>query len=136
MHEMSLVREIVDAVLEECSEAGVTKVDTVRLTIGELHDVVEEYIPGLFRYLARGTVASDAEVVIDRVPARLSCGRCGEVFRADPRNPRGWECPACHADGGFKLRSGMEFAIDSIEVEDAAADSRQCDAGERGRLSA
>ena len=119
MHEMSLVRDIVDVVLDACRGGDVARVSKVRLSIGELHDVVVEYVPPLFRYLARDTIAADAEVLINVVPARLVCSACGAVFRVDHRDPRGWACPDCHARDGFSLRSGMEFMIESIEVEDA-----------------
>ena len=60
MHEMSLVRDIVDVVLDACRGGDVARVSKVRLSIGELHDVVVEYVPPLFRSLARDTIAADA----------------------------------------------------------------------------
>lgn len=118
MHEMSLVRNIVDAVVQECDRAGVTSVKTVRLTIGELHDVIQELVPDLFRHLAKGTAAADADVVIETVSTELNCTRCSSTFRADPRRPMEWRCPSCGATGCFTIRRGMEFYIDSIEVDE------------------
>ena len=121
MHEMSLVRNIVDVVLDECAGTDVVKGKTVSLTIGELRDVIFEYVPDLFRHLARGTIAAEAQVVITSVPALLECSRCGTEFHpANTRDPRTWRCPSCNADTGYRLRSGMELGIDSIEVEDAS----------------
>ena len=121
MHEMSLVRDIVDVVLDECAGTDIAKVKSVNLTIGELRDVILEYVPELFRFLARDTIASEAEVVINSAPALFACSQCGLEFRpANYRNPRSWSCPSCNAKTGFKLLSGMEFSIDSIEVEDAS----------------
>ena len=117
MHEMGLVRNVVDMVLEECASRDVEAVTSVHLTIGEFGDVVESYVPELFRYLARGTVAADAEVVIERSPARVRCNRCGEIFRVDV-HAGGWPCPRCGAQGDYRLFSGTEFRIDRIVIRE------------------
>ncbi len=117
MHEMALVRNIVDAVVDSCIGQNVEKVHTVHLTIGEMSDVVEAYIPGLFRFLARGTVAEKADVVIHRSPLMVCCIECGEIFRIDMHDNTTWECPHCHARQKYRLFSGNELRIDSIEVQ-------------------
>lgn len=123
MHEMSLVRPVVETVLEACEGQPVRRVASVHLTIGEAHDVIDEYVPGLFRHLARGTVAADAEVIIQKVPLRVRCGQCGEVFGADLYSRQAWVCPECGCDHGHGLASGREFTIDNIVVEvDAQAE--------------
>lgn len=116
MHEMSLVRPIVNMVLEECEGKNVRAVTSVHLTIGEGHDVIVDTIPGLFQFLARGTVAEHAEVVIERVPLRAQCNRCGEVFPINVYHSETWVCPAC-GQRDYRLYSGREFCIDSIRVE-------------------
>lgn len=117
MHEMALVRRVVDIVLEECAGKDVTSVKSVHLVVGELRDVVENLVPGLFRWLTRDTIAAEAEVVMRRVPAMVRCNRCGEIFRIDVRDKATWECPRCHAYQDYRLFSGNEFRIECIEVE-------------------
>lgn len=121
MHEMALVRNIVDIVVDSCAGQNVGKVRAVHLTIGEMSDVVDAYIPGLFRFLARGTVAEEADVVIRRTPLMVRCTECGEVFRIDVRDDATWECPRCNARQKYRLFSGNEFRIDSIEIQAPAA---------------
>ena len=48
MHEMSLTRNVLDIVLDEANAAGATRVQAVRVTIGDLRDIVEELFEGLF----------------------------------------------------------------------------------------
>lgn len=122
MHEMSLVRTAVQAVLEECAGKGVTKVKTVDFSIGEMRDVIEAYVPDLFRYLARDTIAADAEVRIKRIPVRVRCRDCGEIFPIDVRGKGARTCPRCGSEQNYSLFSGMEFKIDSIEVDCERAD--------------
>ena len=118
MHEMALVRKVVEIVLDECEGRDVSSVHAVHLTIGEMADVIEEYIPDLFRHLAKGTVAQDASIVIRRIPMTVRC-ECGNIFHIDSCDPKTWECPCCHAYQKYRLFSGNEFQVDFIEVEGA-----------------
>lgn len=120
MHEMSLIGPVVNTVLEACRGKDVAHVQSVHLTIGDAHDVVVDLIPGLFRHLARGTVAENAEVVIERVPITVRCNRCGEVFAINLYRESTWVCPRCGAERDYVLNSGREFTIDSIRVAASA----------------
>ena len=117
MHEMSLVRNIVDIVLDQVREIDVTRVTKVKLGIGQLRDVVDEYVPGLFRLIAKNTVAQDAAVEIIRVPPTARCSGCGFVVELDPTGATAPVCPRCGATTGFSLMSGREFMVLDIEVE-------------------
>lgn len=125
MHEMALLRNVVDIVLDECSGKDVAAVRSVYLTVGELRDVVEDIVPGLFKWLARDTVAADADVFIRRVPAMVRCNQCGDIFKINVRDPKTWECPRCHAYQDYRLFSGNEFRIERIEVERKGAPGDQ-----------
>lgn len=117
MHEMSLIRPVVETVLQSCEGQPIKAVKSVHLTIGEAHDVIDEYVEGLFRHLARGTVAENASVVIEKVPLRVRCNRCGEVFGINVYREETWTCPTCGARQDYVLVSGREFRIDDIVVE-------------------
>ena len=131
MHEMALVRNVVDIVLAACEGKNVGSVRKVYLTIGEMRDVIDDYVPGLFQYLARGTVAENAQVVIEHIPMMVRCRGvddmhpCGEIFHIDVRDSKTWECPRCHAYQKYKLFSGDEFRVGSIEVGPAEQDETE-----------
>lgn len=120
MHEMSLIRNVVDMVLQECEGKNVKEVKAVHLTIGELSDVVEQYIPGLFKHLAskqESKIAANAEVIIKRTPLLVRCNECYEIFHINVHDDSTWVCPRCNARQNYSLFSGREFRIDNIEVE-------------------
>lgn len=117
MHEMSMVRKLVDIVLEECKNTDVVRVEAVHLSIGALSDVIEEYVGDLFRFLAKDTPAQDARVVISRVPATARCLECSNIFPINVKDESTWECPRCHTRKKYRLFSGREFRIDRIDVE-------------------
>ena len=116
MHEMALVRNVVDIVVEQAEKAGAKEVKTVYLTIGRGRDVVEEYLDGLFQFLARGTVAEHAELVVHTTPLTVKCNQCGFIFPINVFKQETWVCPSCKAEKDYKLNSGMEFMINRIEV--------------------
>lgn len=109
-----MVRPLVEVALDECTRHDVRRVRSMHLSIGEMVDVLDTYIPDLVRFLGRGTPLEGAEVVIERVPFYVRCRACGDIFGIDVRDEGTWHCPRC---GGrdYGIFSGREFRLDSIE---------------------
>ena len=116
MHEMSLVRSVVEIVAEEAEAAGAARVTRVHIVLGEGRDIVTDLFESLFRFLARGTVAENAEVVLHMKPYTVKCCACGSEFHLIPVDRRTWTCPHCGVYKNYKLVSGMEFYISRIEA--------------------
>ena len=55
-------------------------------------------------------------MAIERVSFTVRCRQCGEVYRLDFRDESTWACLRCHARD-YRLNTGREFTIESIEVE-------------------
>lgn len=115
MHEMALARDVLNTVVGAAQNSGAREVRTVHMTIGSGRDIVNDLFEGLFQHLARGTVAEKAELAVTRVPIRVRCKRCGEVYPFNVYDAKTWDCPAC-SQKDYALYSGMEFRIDRIEV--------------------
>ena len=115
MHELSYTKSILNAVVGSAEKAGAHEVRSVHLVVGEVRDIVDELFRGCFAYLAKGGIAENAQVFIERVPLTLICRRCGEVFHADAFSSQAIACPHCEASD-YDVVGGMEFRIDSIEV--------------------
>lgn len=116
MHEMALMRNVVDTVLDFAEQIHATEVKTIHLTIGFNRDIVEKYLDSMFAFLARGTIAEHAELIVLRTPCMVKCNQCGRVFHIDVYDSTTWICPQCKAARDYKLHSGMEFVINNIEV--------------------
>ena len=69
-------------------------------------------------------------IVIKHVPASVQCHGCQEAWRIDVRDEATWTCPRCGAHKDYRMISGREFRIDSIEVEagDAGREAQAVDA--------
>lgn len=116
MHEMSLVRNVVEIVAEEAEAAGAVKVTKVHIVLGEGRDIVVDLFESLFQFLARGTVAENAEIVLHQKPYMVRCNACAHEFHLIPIDKRTWTCPNCGAYKNYKMISGMEFFINRIEA--------------------
>ena len=115
MHELGLVRSIVDIVTGSAEESGAKRVKRVYLRVGKARDVVPELLDIAFAHLTKGTIAERAELVVTQTPVMGRCDDCGFVFPLNLFDSGTWQCPACHS-GSYKLQSGREFDIDRIEV--------------------
>lgn len=116
MHEMSYVRNILEITLEEARNANASCVRTVHIVIGESHDIVDEYFQGLFRHLAKGTIAENAEIALYRIPYTVECRSCGLTFPVKVQQLTTWVCPHCETELDFEIKTGREFFINKIEV--------------------
>lgn len=125
MHEMSLVRSVVNIVVEEAEAAKAARITKVHLVIGEGRDIVESLFESLFQFLARGTVAENAEVVLHHMPYMVKCNKCGTTFHLNYLDQQSWSCPNCHVYKDYKLVSGMEFYISKIEASKHASISQK-----------
>jgi hydrogenase nickel incorporation protein HypA/HybF len=115
MHELPITENILKVVLKHAQADGAQKVVCVHLRIGELSDLIDEWLQRYFDYLSKGTPAEGAALRIERSPVIFRCENCGESFPVKMREVRDIVCPGC---GGGKATfvSGREFFIKHIEV--------------------
>ena len=66
-----------------------------------------------FETLSSGTIAQDAVLEIQEIPARFWCMTCRTEFQSDDFFS---ECPGCHRPSG-DLRAGREMELASMEIE-------------------
>jgi len=112
MHELPVTEQIVKIVTEHGQKARASKIERIRLVVGERSGYVGESIQMYFDVVGKGTICEGAELEIVTVRPRLKCPACGTYFE---RRPMRFDCPACGTDGE-PTDIGREFYIDSIEI--------------------
>lgn len=124
MHEIGVMNGILEAACSAAKDAGMARITEIRITIGELTEVMEPALEFAFEALKSDTMAEDAVLVITNVTPRSRCKECDAEFE---HGRFSIACPEC---GSFmvELLQGRELRIDSIEAEDDA-DSEAADAG-------
>lgn len=125
MHEMGVTRDLVDTVVRIAQERNAVEVSRVYLHIGFVRDIVDELLEGCFRWMARDTVAANAELIIERIPFTVQCNHCGLIYAIDGTKEETWTCPVCE-ERDYHLNSGMEFFISHLEMRFADQPQHVC----------
>lgn len=115
MHELPVTENILRIVLRHAEEAKADRVLSVSLRVGELSDIIDEWLQRYFDYLSRGTPAEGAQLKIEKVPVVFCCESCGASFHVNIREIEKAICSICGGDRA-SLVSGREFFVKAIEV--------------------
>lgn len=118
MHEMGITQGILSASFEAAENAGATRITEIRVSIGEMTEIVATALEFAFDALTPGTMAEGAQLVITNVSAHSRCNGCGVEYDHDRFQML---CPECGSFDVVLLR-GRELQIDSIETEDETDD--------------
>ncbi len=116
MHELPITESILKIVLKHAEMNGVQKVLAIRLQIGKLSDLQDDWIQRYFDYLSKGTAAEGAKLKIERMPIRIRCNACSTSYEAEIANIGDLACPSCGEKGGTLL-SGREYTVKEMEVQ-------------------
>ena len=113
MHELSIAQALVEQVEEAATKEHALHVVRVVIAVGALSGVDSESLRFLFPLVAEGTVADGAELVIERVAARVRCLACGQEAQTEATFIG---CSACGAKE-VELSAGRELNIKTVELE-------------------
>ncbi len=113
MHEMSLCEGILQIIQTEAKAQQFNKVKRVVLDIGVLSGVEIPALEFSFEVVMRGSIAEQAELQINEIPAQAWCMQCADSVTVKQRYDA---CPEC---GSYQLQvsSGDEMKIKELEVD-------------------
>lgn len=114
MHELSIALSVIDIVRAAAAEAGLTRVDTVRLRVGRASGVLPEALRFAFDCSKAGTPARAAALEIEEVPIGGCCEVCGGDFTSTELYVLA--CPLC-GGASFRVTAGDELAVLDLEGE-------------------
>lgn len=112
MHEAGIVDEMLRAAECAARDAGCGTIHRIVLRVGALSSAVPDALEFAFAALKAGTLAADATLEIERVPAMAFCDRCRQEFTVDDAF---LVCPAC-GEPATDLRHGTELDLLRIEA--------------------
>jgi hydrogenase nickel incorporation protein HypA/HybF len=112
MHELSICQALLDQVERIAAEHGASRVERILLRVGPLSGVESALLTHAYPLAAVGTMAADAELVIESAEVRVRCLTCGAETAALPNRLL---CGAC---GCFNTRlvSGDELLLANLEL--------------------
>jgi len=115
MHELGVVFYVIKDVKRIGEDAGVEKINSVTVEIGEVTGVIHDQLIDCWKWAAgREVMLKDAELIIEPIKAITFCEDCKENYST---LEYGKICPHCGSEHTY-LIAGSEFNIKEIEVYD------------------
>ena len=114
MHELSLINNVFNIVLEAGQKSSAQRIVKVNLEIGALLDVVQRWAQLYFDMVSQNSIAEKAVLNFATIPAMIKCQGCGHKHEVDIHNVQ-YACPKCESKF-IELISGREFRIVSLEI--------------------
>ena len=116
MHELSVCLSLLDQLQTIAAERGASRIARIEITIGPLSGVEVELLMNAWPLAAAGTMAVDAEFVIEHSSIVVRCTRCQAET---PAQANRLVCGAC---GDFRttLVSGDEMTLQRVELDGSA----------------
>jgi hydrogenase nickel incorporation protein HypA/HybF len=114
VHELPIIGEVVKVALRHAEQNRAQQIVRVHLAIGDLSDLVDQWVHHYFNFLTKETIAQEAELVIEHVPIKVMCEPCKKPFTVDKKEMN-FSCPDC-GEKGSALLQGKGFKVKSIEI--------------------
>jgi len=115
MHEFSICQSLVDALLVEVDKLEPTpkRLVTARVVVGDLRQIVPEFLRNAYEVLTKDTVAEGSKLEIRTLPIQARCAEC--KWEGTVKAPF-FQCPSCES---FQVETtgGMELYLEGMEVE-------------------
>ncbi len=113
MHELAICQSLMDQVAEIARERDAQSVTSIIVGIGPLSGVEAPLLKNAYSIARAGTVAENAELVIECLPLRVSCTQCNSESEVLPNK---LTCKQC-GDWRTTLISGDEMMLLKVELE-------------------
>ena len=113
MHELAICQSLMDQIENIALERNAKTVTTIIVGMGPLSGVEAQLLKNAYPIASAGTIAEHAELIIEDLPIRVSCSKCGCESDALPNK---LICKQC-GDWQTTLISGDELLLMSVELE-------------------
>jgi len=114
MHEASIAISLLETVSKQCLKEGYSSIESVRLRVGKAAGVLPDALVFAFDIAKTGTIAKEAELIIEYIPMGGFCLECKSQFESEERYI--FACPVCDSQS-IKITQGGEMQIVDMEVD-------------------
>jgi hydrogenase nickel incorporation protein HypA/HybF len=125
MHEVSVMADLITAIIKELEKYDVVSVKGVKMTVGKLTNLGGEQLVFAYDIMTKDSVLEGSELVITEEEIEVQCGKCG--YAGPVKNMEAEEeshlsipilsCPEC--GGAVTITAGKTCRVTSIEIEEA-----------------
>ena len=115
MHELAICQSLIDQLETIAMEHNALCVTSIVVGMGPLSGVESQLLKNAYPVASAGTIAEDAELVIEHLPVKVRCTQCDSESDALPNK---LICKQC-GDWRTTLISGDELMLMSVELDKA-----------------
>ena len=131
MYEIFILQSVIDTAIEKAYKKHAKKIESITLKVGQLKFLDKEKLKDTFKRLTEKTIAKDAELKIETIPARFKCMDCNMEWELKNKKITQKEinlirlsteyikkiikCPKCKSNR-YKILKGNEIYIKDIEI--------------------
>ncbi len=116
MHELSVCLSLLDQLTTIAAERGADRVTRIEISIGPLSGVESDLLTNAWPMASAGTIAMDAEFVIEKTGVVVRCSTCEAETPAQANRLICGEC----GDFRTSLVSGDEMILQRVELDGSA----------------
>ena len=113
MHELSIAMALVEQAERIRAAEGATAVVSLTLGLGALAGVDQEALAFAFPLAAETTPLAGARLVIEPIPAEITCDACGRRSQPEGLPLR---CAGCGSDR-VRISAGRDLLLRSVELQ-------------------
>jgi hydrogenase nickel incorporation protein HypA/HybF len=114
MHEVHLVRAIVDAVEKQAAAQGAKRVKLIKIRFNPLTSHSGEHVQFSFEVVKKDShLVKDATLELTQVAPAVRCEKCGHQFEADDLHD---VCPKCDSLD-LKAVNPTDMVLEGFEIE-------------------
>ena len=124
MHEVSVISNMVDAILRELDGYKVEKVEEVNIVIGDLTSLGPEQLEFAYEIVTRDTVLEGSKLIIERESVAVKCNECDYEGPAENLESDFFDhsvpviaCPKC--GGGVEITAGQACRVRDLSIVEA-----------------
>ena len=124
MHEVSVISNMVDAILRELDNYKVQRVEEVNIVIGDLTSLGPEQLEFAYEIVTKDTILEGSKLIIEREEVSVKCNECGyegpaENFESDffDHSIPVIACPKC--GGGVDIVAGQACRVRDLNIVEA-----------------
>lgn len=111
---MSYVVRFVNLAIDTAQKNSAKSVSSITVSVGEMTDIVPEYLERYYPQVVKGTVLEGSELKIIQEPVTVQCLDCGAKYQ--PKKEYDYCCPVCGSFRG-KVLSGRDVRLVRVEAE-------------------
>lgn len=124
MHEVSVVSNFVNAILNELEKYDADRVEEVTLVIGDLTSLGEEQMSFAYEIVTKGTKLEGSKLMVEHEKIEVECEHCGYKGGVktidndfDQHSIPILSCPKCNGD--IRVVKGQSCMVRSFKIVEA-----------------